>query len=330
MYFYLTKDGIITMTPSISHDSLKKLYLLLALYLLSSLFAINLIAQQRSEAYSIEQYPVDQSLFVQAITSGGHIEMIGDDVDAVELQLFVRKKGKYLSSSEYTLSEDFEFDSKYENGRLMISTKRKKQGILSWGNSTPSVSYKLIVPKRLEAKLRTSGGHLDLADLEGDMDISTSGGHITVQNLSGTLKARTSGGHIELLDLEGEIDANTSGGHIKLTNAQGMFKLRTSGGNIDVENVDGELSASTSGGHVKAVMNSVNGDLSLRTSGGNVSLQMPGTTPADLELRGSNVVANLQNFNGQQSKSKIEGQINGGGYKIEMKTSGGTARLSLN
>lgn len=314
----------------LTRDTSKKLHVILGFCVLSLFVVTTLAAQQRSEAYAIERYPIDQSLFVQALTSGGHIEMIGDDVDAVELQLFVRKKNKYLSTNEYTLSEDFEFESTYENGKLLISTKRKKQGILSWGNSAPSVSYRLIVPRRLEAKLRTSGGHLDLTKLEGNMDIGTSGGHITVRELLGDLKARSSGGHIELEHLEGEVDANTSGGHISLTKAQGAFKLRTSGGNIDVEDVDGELSASTSGGHVKATMASVNGDLSLRTSGGNVSLEMPEATPADLELRGTKVVADLQNFNGQQSKTKIEGQINGGGYKVEMKTSGGTVKLSLN
>lgn len=288
-----------------------------------------LLAQNERDAYQIKKIDVSNTPDIIARTSGGHIEVYGGNGNTVEIQVFVRKNNSYLSSNEYDISEDYTFSIEQTGNVVEVSAKRIKDGWGGWMNKIPSVSYIIKVPRTSQLDLKTSGGHIDVAMIEGEVNMNTSGGHLTLKEINGVIEARSSGGHIDLADIKGSANVRTSGGHIDLTNSEGMFELRTSGGHIDIDELYGSVNASTSGGSVKANMGVITGNIELRTSGGSVSLSMPASEGADLDIRGTRVRANLVNFSGSQTKNTIEGSINGGGYKVSLKTSGGTARLDL-
>jgi DUF4097 and DUF4098 domain-containing protein YvlB len=288
-----------------------------------------LLAQNQRDAYQIEKIDVSNSPEIVARTSGGHIEVYGGNGDKVEIQVYVKKNGNYLSSSDYDLSDDYSFTIEQSGNTIEVSAKRLKDGWGGWMNKIPSVSYIIKVPTNSQLDLKTSGGHIDVAMIEGEIAMNTSGGHLNIKEVNGIVDARTSGGHINLTAIKGSADVRTSGGHIDLKEAEGMFELRTSGGHIDIDELYGSVNASTSGGSVRASMEVLTGNVQLRTSGGSVSLSMPSSEGADLEIRGTRVRANLVNFSGSQTKSSISGTINGGGYKVSLRTSGGTAKLDL-
>lgn len=320
---------------SLNTDSLKKdhQFLLKAVFITAVLIAVStfsLMAQNESDAYRIETYNVDDGVQIEAQTSGGHISVYGGNGDKVEVQIFVRKKGRYLDSNNYDITEDFDLEVRKDGNRVIASAKRRKAGGWGWNNNNVSVSYIFKVPNESNVDLKTSGGHLEVAMIEGNLDMNTSGGHITLNEIRGDIEASTSGGHIEMDDLKGQVSVRTSGGHIDLNNGEGIFEMRTSGGHIDIDRVYGKVSARTSGGRIKAELLAVTGDIELRTSGGSVELSMPSDVGADLEIKGTRVRANLVNFSGSQTKTSIEGSMNGGGNKVVLKTSGGTARLELN
>lgn len=287
-----------------------------------------LMAQRSRDAYKTEYFNVEDGVQIEARTSGGHIELYGGKSDKVEIQIFVRRKNAYLSQDEYDLSDDFEVDFRKEGNKVIASARRIKSG-WGWNSNNVSVSYIITAPIEANVDLKTSGGHLEVAMIEGKVELNTSGGHITLNEIRGNIDAKTSGGHIEMKDLKGQVEVRTSGGHIDLENGEGMFDIRTSGGHIDLDEVYGSVNARTSGGSVKAELLAVTGDIDLKTSGGSVELTMPADVAADLEIKGTRVKANLVNFTGSQTKTTIEGSINGGGNKVRLKTSGGTARLEL-
>jgi len=97
---------------------------------------------------------------------------------------------------------------------------------------------------------------------------------------------------------------------------------------MNLDNICGELDASTSGGSIKANILKLEGDLSLRTSGGSISTTLPGDLGLDLDLKGNNVVVQLQNFTGETKRNSVVGSMNGGGHQVSMRTSGGTVRLN--
>lgn len=288
-----------------------------------------LLAQNERDAYEIKKITVSGNPEIVARTSGGHIEVYGGGGNTVEIQVFVNRRGEYFSKGDYDISDDYNFSIEQNGNTVEVTAKRNKDGWGGWMSKTPSVSYVIKVPRKSMVDLRTSGGHIEVAMLEGEVKMNTSGGHLTISEVDGLIDAKTSGGHIDMTEIKGKADVKTSGGHIDLKNAEGLFTLKTSGGHIDIDDLYGSVKAATSGGSVNANMGIINGDIELKTSGGSVSLSMPAEEGADLDIRGTRVRANLVNFSGSQTKNSISGTINGGGYKVSLKTSGGTAKLDL-
>lgn len=139
----------------------------------------------------------------------------------------------------------------------------------------------------------------------------------------------TAGGSIKIQDLNGQVDANTSGGSIKLGRIDGLVDVNTSGGSIKVDEVTGTIRAHTSGGSIKAnISKQPTGDSKLTTSGGSIKVRLAEDIAVDLSARtsGGRVKSDFD-INGEVSKRSIRGEINGGGPKLTLKTSGGSVKI---
>lgn len=67
-------------------------------------------------------------------------------------------------------------------------------------------------------------------------------------------------------------------------------------------------------------------NLEVRTSGGSINASLSADLGLDLDLKGSNVVVQLQNFTGETKRNIVSGSMNGGRHNVSMRTSGGTVR----
>lgn len=143
------------------------------------------------------------------------------------------------------------------------------------------------------------------------------------------LDIRTSGGSIDIDDLTGAIDANTSGGSIEIGDIDGDVELHTSGGSITTGSVNGDLNAHTSGGSITATFaKQLTDDASLDTSGGSITVRMIKDMQVDLNAStsGGRVRTDF-NVDGRVSKKSIRGEINGGGPRLKLHTSGGSISI---
>ncbi len=189
-------------------------------------------------------------------------------------------------------SDKFSVESEANGNDVKIIGKMEKQK--SWGwNQSPKVTFRVTVPKEYNLEIHTSGGSIDIEDLIGNVDAHTSGGSIEVGSITGNVKLKTSGGSILTEAIHGELDAHTSGGSIRVTMAQQLTEdaeLTTSGGSITaylIEDISIDIDASTSGGRVRS----------------------------DFDV------------NGRVKKQSIRGEINGGGPRLELHTSGGSISI---
>lgn len=211
------------------------------------------------------------------------------------------------------------------------------------------VQWNIRVPAHYNVDVRTSGGSIDLADIGGTTEartsggsirtgrlaglanLRTSGGSITVDGAQGTLAAHTSGGSINIGDTTGPVEARTSGGSIKLARVAGEVTARTSGGGITIEDAAGKVDASTSGGSIHATMSAQpRGDSKLSTSGGSVVISIASGIGVDLDAHasGGGVTSDVPiTIYGRQDRNELKGQINGGGPKLVLRTSGGGIRV---
>jgi DUF4097 and DUF4098 domain-containing protein YvlB len=191
------------------------------------------------------------------------------------------------------------------------------------------VSFVVTVPARFHTDLHTSGGSITVGDLTGKVFVRTSGGGIRIGQIDGTVDAGTSGGDIRLDSCTGDTKLNTSGGGIRAQRIVGKADLRTSGGGISVKLVENALQAHTSGGGVEAaIAGTLKEDCSLSTSGGSVRVAVDKTAAfrLDAATSGGDVHANgltIRIENGGLGKSRLVGDVNGGGPLLKLRTSGG-------
>ena len=174
-----------------------------------------------------------------------------------------------------------------------LSVQGDRESSFSWGFNNGNAKFIIKVPRHYDLALKTSGGSIQLSSLTGTVKARTSGGSIKVDQITGDLKVKTSGGSIKVDEVSGAIDAKTSGGSIKLRMT---------------EQPKHDSQLRTSGGSVKAYLASgIAVDLTASTSGGSVSTDF--------------------NVNGSVRRTSIAGEINGGGPKLKLHTSGGSVKI---
>ena len=339
-----------------------KKYLLLLLVAAQSTFAF---AQKDNETPYLTKSLSDASIKkIEAETSGGNISVAGVGSNA-RIEVYIHNNNGNIASKAEIEERLKNYELTVEaSGNKLTAIAKNKDHKWDWKKSL-SISFKIYVPKNVSSDLETSGGNINLNDLEGDQKFTTSGGNLVIDNISGDIDGRTSGGNIiinhsheninlatsggniEAADCNGKINMSTSGGNVRLNDLKGNIKTSTSGGNIKGDNIEGTLSAQTSGGNVN--LDGISGSLEAATSGGSmnvqivklgdyvrvnnsggsIDLQLPKDKGMDLHIEGDKIkVGTMYNFSGNTEDDKIDGKLNGGGVSVVVKTSG-RVNLSL-
>jgi len=274
--------------------------------------------------YRSERFDLSGLSTLRAETSGGSIEVIGDASDQATVDVYVKtERGSSDADAIAERMKNYELSIRREGDALFAQARE----IRHVNREQLSISYRIHIPRDVETRLDTSGGSLHLEGVRGRQDLDTSGGSIELSDIEGNTHAETSGGSISIDRYSGDLVATTSGGPIRAEQGRGNFRLRTSGGSITLEALAGEVDASTSGGSIRAALSEVSGPVSLSTSGGSINATLPAGLGLDLDLSGSRVNAPVSNFTGKAGDSSLKGTINGGGYAVRMRTSGGSVNL---
>jgi DUF4097 and DUF4098 domain-containing protein YvlB len=195
------------------------------------------------------------------------------------------------------------------------------------------VSFVATVPASFAADLNTSGGSITVGDLLGALDARTSGGSIKLGKLGGRVDARTSGGSINLAEARDDAKLSTSGGSVTVGRVAGPADISTSGGSISIEAVEQQVRAHTSGGGIRVgIVGPVKGDCLLSTSGGGVNVTVDKRAAFHLNaatsggsVRAEGLTITLEG--GDQGKTKLSGDVNGGGPEVKLRTSGGSIHI---
>ncbi len=275
---------------------------------------------------------------VDADGASVNIETNGGGETAV---LIERRRGSERIENDYDIS----FDQSGADLKVLIERKNKNS---SWrGNSGLKVTVQL--PQRSDIDIATSGGSLSVSDLDGKVVARTSGGSIRLGRIDGEVDAKTSGGSISLSsstvradlytsggsitagDINGTVNARTSGGSVSIDRADGDVDVSTSGGSINLGLIAGSIAARTSGGSVTASFTEQPTEASeLRTSGGTVRVSLASGIGFDLDARASSGVTTEVpiEVRGTIEKTKVQGQLNGGGPPLVLRASGGKVVIS--
>jgi DUF4097 and DUF4098 domain-containing protein YvlB len=187
-------------------------------------------------------------------------------------------------------------------------------------------------------QILTHSGEIRVAGAGAGADLKTSGGDISMGPVTGDLKATTLAGDIIVGPVSGAALADTKGGDIRIERVGGSLDARTSGGDIRVPQVGGGVRAASAGGEIRIGLAACDGrgTVTIKNDGGDVTLGVPAECKADVELVVTGVVDEdtairsdfpdlaVSRRNGVQ---RAMGMINGGGEKIQVRTTSGVIRL---
>jgi hypothetical protein len=289
-----------------------------------------------------------------AVTGGGQLVM---DVDRgsiaiatgegtqVEVEAMRSLKGATEANQEDVLAAH-QVNFVQEGNRVEVSAKFLKEPYVSdRDKSRLQVKYRVVVPPKFNLDLKTGGGEILIADVEGEVKATTAGGPLNFGQVQGTVHGttgggpiklagasstvslKTGGGNIELGELTGETMAKTAGGSIKVMKTKGTLLAETAGGNIQIGDAQGAVKAKTAGGSISAEFSAQpEEDSTLSTSGGNVRIKLPAEVSLDIDAKtsGGNVTTDLDLTETERRKAGVlRGRLNNGGKGLAVKSSGG-------
>lgn len=299
------------------------------------------VTDNLSKSYSVKS---DGTLYIDSDVGAIEVttnskEVVNVDVER-EANVFSKSQGRdildHFKVSVVQDGNDVRIEGKFEQGA---------RGFFSDIGRKLNVNYSVSVPSKYNLNLKTAGGSIHVADLEGDVRAKTAGGSlhfgkirgevngktaggsIEVQSSDGDVNLETAGGSIDIGPVNGDVFARTAGGSISVASANGDVKAKTAGGSVNIGLVKGYVDATTSGGSVEAhLSNQLKENCNLTTSAGSVRITLPEGLGVDIDARTSGGKVHFDmpiEVVGDLEKSAIRGSINGGGPTVRLRTSAG-------
>ena len=266
------------------------------------------------------------------VTPGGLLTVDADGADisvtsgnANTVAVRIQARGSQRELDELNLSAEASSD-----GVRVEARRPSRRDGSRWGSWRVETHIDVTVPRNYRIDARTSGGEVRVEDITGTTRVRTSGGNLFARNLKGEFEGQTSGGEVRLESIEGGVNAHTSGGNVYVSKIKGDVDASTSGGDVRVVGVDGKIHADTSGGNVRCELSGSNRGISATTSGGSIWLILPKDIRGTLEAHssGGHIDSDFPISTTRWSNHQLNGQINGGGEQIYVRTSGGGITLS--
>jgi DUF4097 and DUF4098 domain-containing protein YvlB len=218
--------------------------------------------------------------------------------DRGEVRVQAQKKVRAGSDEEAKkVMDQVHIDVTQPGGGLKIDTrlpKRGDNGFLSWmtGNEVNiNVEYHIWVPRNAAINAESTNGGVHLTGTRGKAHLESTNGGLTAQKVTGNLTLETTNGAIRVDDSAGAVQASTTNGGI----------------DVSLNDVpDGS-------------------DLSFETTNGGVNVQLPRDIRVSLDAATFNggVTSDFDVAGGSKSRRHVEGDINGGGGKLRVRTTNG-------
>lgn len=270
----------------------------------------------------------DGQLIVEV--SDGNVEIEATDAKEVAIEV-IRQVDASSESREREALERHRVEISQDGNTVRIKARMKNDNGNNWfsGIKRFSARYLIKVPRDFNIDAKTSDGHVSLQGVEGRIKLRTSDGNLKLAGLRGAIDARTSDGQVELIEGHGEATFETSDGNLRIAGFKGTLSARTSDGHITITDHNGQLGAKTSDGNIDISFASppAAGGL-ISTSDGNITVRLQEDTAIDLDCRvtDGNIDSDFAIL-GQIKRNVLQGQVNGGGPELKMRTTDGNISL---
>lgn len=188
--------------------------------------------------------------------------------------------------------------------------------------------------KRVEARSGSADEALEELSVEVELDsrgIEIDTVYPNWRSLFGWNKVSASVDYDIRLPREADLEVRTVNGEIEITSLTGEIRLRSTNGGITVLDSAGSVSASTTNGGIKVELGEVTGEwMEFDTTNGGIRVDLLSSIRASVHARTTNGSIETDfpvTVRGTFRRNRLEGDINGGGPVIELRTTNGSIRI---
>ncbi len=130
-----------------------------------------------------------------------------------------------------------------------------------------------------------------------------------------------------------EVRVTTVNGGVEVTGLEGRVVAEATNGGVRGRDISGTIEASTTNGGVDIELSKVaEAGVKLETTNGGIKLQLPSDAKASISARIVNGGIDTEGLaiesSGEKSKRRLDGQLNGGGPRIQLEGTNGGIRIS--
>jgi DUF4097 and DUF4098 domain-containing protein YvlB len=280
-----------------------------------------------------EQFAVGAGGVLIVDVNDGDVEVSTHNGEGVTVQV-LRKARAEDAESEREILEAHEVKIERDGEKVSVWARMREdynermQKSYSY-NRNLSVRFIIVVPSRFTADLKSSDGNISVQGLQGDLSARSSDGDFELEGVRGTIGIRSSDGNLVLRACAGTLKADTSDGDIVVDDFDGPVSLQTSDGTIHVQGTTRTVQAQSSDGDVNVSFAvAPDGDCHLQTSDGSVIATLgKGMALSSDGKTGDGRIKSELPIAGELKKSRVRGDINGGGPTLSLRTSDGDITL---
>jgi DUF4097 and DUF4098 domain-containing protein YvlB len=131
--------------------------------------------------------------------------------------------------------------------------------------------------------------------------------------------------------LSAQVELQTTNGEVRVTGVTRGTRISTTNGGIDGRALGGEVRATTTNGGVDLELASMTQPVHVSTTNGGVTLKIPPGSKADLQATCTNGgidVSGLElDVEGERTRRRLAGRLNGGGPRIDVSTTNGAIEI---
>lgn len=231
-----------------------------------------------------------------------------------------------------TAQENFEQSYAFSAGqRLSVENTNGDIVVEAWNGNEILV--------RATKRVKARGGSADdrLAELRIEVQVDARGVEI------GTVYPRRSGGFFNWNEVsasveyriqvprDADLELRTVNGEIEVSEVAGEIRLRSTNGGISVTDAAGSVNAATTNGGIQVELDRVSdARMEFETTNGGIRLDLPSGIRASVVARTTNGTIETDfpiSVRGEFRRTRLEGDINGGGPAIELRTTNGSIRI---
>jgi hypothetical protein len=256
----------------------------------------------------------DISTTLPPVEVSGHvrIRIAADDGDVRVFTADVGQVEMVVESSGYDVEDELEL-SMTPHGDLVDIVAKTREDFRFFDFTIRSLQIDIRIPRDADVEIDTGDGSVEVDAVAGVLDVRTGDGSVTVRDASGDVFLQTGDGSIDARGLDGAVAASTGDGSVDLRGRFDAVMVETGDGDVEVTPLPGSQ---------------ILAPWHLQTRDGSVTLGVPSDLGAHIDASANDGDVRSTLPLSQVSSSRLEGDVNGGGPAIVVRTGDGSIHLN--